>query len=85
MVGALDNKVDEHAQGDRATPGLDLLLRLLHEVGWEEKMGIQYRFVAILLSTTYLLGAGGPLFSGLPGILTVLKGSQRILWQIQIY
>lgn len=37
MVGALNDKVDQHAQGDRATPGLDLLLlrlrRLLHEVG----------------------------------------------------
>lgn len=31
MVGPLDDKVDEHAEGDGAPSRLDLLL---HEVGW---------------------------------------------------
>lgn len=48
MVGALDDEVDEHAEGDRATPGLDLLLWLLHEVGWEEN--------TITISLLYLIG-----------------------------
>lgn len=42
MVGALDDKVDEHAEGDGAAPRLDLLRRLLHEVGWRRGSRVIY-------------------------------------------